>query len=80
MNISVTIGGGRVPGLIGLTVPAARTALTNAGLALGSQIADTSCAGKAGTITEQYTREGTVLPAGTAVNVAVATVPSGGCL
>jgi metallophosphoesterase (TIGR03767 family) len=68
-----------VPWVIGLTVPAARATLTGAGLALGSTISDTSCAGQVGTVVDQIPAGGTQAIEGSAVTIMVARIPSGGC-
>ncbi len=71
MNLVVTVAALVVPNVVGQTQAAATTAITTAGLALGTVTTQSSPTVPAGTVISQNPAAGTNVVAGSAVNLVV---------
>ena len=77
-GFTITVGAPvTVPNVIGLTQAAAQTALTTAGLTVGTVITSPSATVPAGQVSSQEPSAGTGVPSGSAVNLVISSGPQG---
>src|SRR5262245_24026713 len=76
MNAPVTLGGIQVPSVVGLTQAAATTQITGAGLSVGTVTSSNSTTVPVGSVISQSPTGGTMVAAGSAVNLVISLGPT----